>query len=227
MIANPQTADKRFAVITRMGLGSLEQAAEINRLLIQLEAERKRAEKAEQLVRQLEQQLTHPKKEVFTLSLTITRPEDRVKADTDLAKKINEGWERFDSAFIANGEFITHYITLTRAVSIPVEPELSEAVAAETPEPTPSAAAKTIAPSAIIVTDAQPAHDRIGRITDHDHAQPSTALSTKSVSRSEAAFLANLHSALKSKADEIKRTNPFYGYQPRSFREMMGATSQP
>lgn len=133
MIADhAQSATARFQVITQMGSGILELKAQIAALTAQLEAERKRADRAEAQVRQLEQQLVNPKREFFTLALPIANPEDRVKADAELAKKINEGWERFDSAYLASpGERTIHYITLIHAVPLPIQTEKATAAASE------------------------------------------------------------------------------------------------
>lgn len=143
MIADHESK-QRFDTISDMAA----EIADLQKKLADMTAERNeqrtRAVKAQSQVRMLEAQLTNPKKEVFTLSLTITRPEDRVKADNDLAKKLNEGWERFDSAFVANpGEPTLHLITLIRVAPIPAEPDqpaatvvvASEANAATKPTP--------------------------------------------------------------------------------------------
>lgn len=140
MIANHSSANisARFSVISQMTQANSTQAALIKSLEAQLEAERKRAEKAEKMVRLYEAQLTHPKREAVTLSLSIGNPEDRTKADLELARRINDGWERFDSTYVANiGERTTHYITLTRVAPIaPVDPEESAVpVGAEATKP--------------------------------------------------------------------------------------------
>lgn len=156
MIAEHEASDK-FQVITQMGVGILDLKAQIKTLTAQLEGERARADKAESRVCQLEARLTQPKKEAFTLSLPIANPEDRVKADLELAKKINDGWERFDSAYIGNsGERTIHYITLVRAIPIPAEPDQPAATVAVAKAPTKPAPAATPDPAPEANPDALP-----------------------------------------------------------------------
>lgn len=122
MIAD-HDAKQRFDTISEMAADIADLKQKLETLGADYNKTLARAIKAEAQVHVLEQQLTHPKKEVFTLSLVITNPEDRIKADAELAKKINDGWERFDSAYIGNsGERTIHYITLVRAVPVPAEP---------------------------------------------------------------------------------------------------------
>ncbi len=216
MIAEPNVSAK-FQVISQMGVGILELKGQIASLNAQLEIERARANKAESQVRQLEAQLTHPKREIKTLmqSMNELRPEDIAKSDRDLADLRNQGWEVLNITVTVNvigvDSFHDRIVTLERVAPIPAEPQQPSATVATEERATP----KTVALSAIVGVD------------EVAESAPATALSTKSVSPREAAFLADLHTALQAKAEEIERTNPFYGYQPRSFRDMMTGHTQP
>lgn len=112
---------QRFDALSQMSAENTALQKDVEALTKALNANRLRAEHAERLVHQLESQLTHPTKEACTLVQLIGQPEDRKKADAELAQVINDRWERFDCAIIANpGESTVRIVTLTRTA--PIEP---------------------------------------------------------------------------------------------------------
>ncbi len=237
MIADHQSK-QRFDTISDMAADITDLKQQLTAMTIERDTQQIRAVMAERQVRQLEAQLTHPKKEVTTLVHEIQASELRAKADRELADHINAGWGiEAHSTFLVDLGQSPRYVrvlTLMRTAPLPAEPQLTEghaaAVVANTattvqesltvadPAPAPAALAvtrKTVAPSAIVISEPAAPERSL------------SALAVKPVSASEAAFQADLNTALLEKAEEIKRTNPFYGYQPRSFRSMMEAGNQP
>jgi hypothetical protein len=67
-------------------------------------------------------------KEVVTLIHAIGQPEERVKGDTELSQRLNDGWQKFECAFVGNqGERTIRYVTLVRDLPAPAAPPAQSA----------------------------------------------------------------------------------------------------
>lgn len=191
MIADNQ-AKARFDVISGMSA----QIADLERQLAEMTADRNnqqtRAIRAEAHVRLLEQQLVNPAREVKSLYSHVTREADQEKFDKELSRMTSAGWTFFDSGIIPGAD-PARFVTLIRVAPITAEPE------------------KTAAPAHVAETVVAPAAPTVNK---------SLTIATPAI-KTEAEFQADLGTALRSTMDHIRRTNPFFGYQPRPFREIM------
>lgn len=197
-------ARARFDTISDMAAKITDLERDLADMTSARAAHKARADRAESQVRQLEQQITSPVREVKTLYAHVDLVADREKLDADMAKLLSAGWEKFDSGVIPGAEPM-RFVSFSRVAPLPsVEPEK------------PTAATETV----IAETTPSPAPQPVPTV------KPSLTVQRRSTLPSESEFQADLGIALKSTLDHIRRTNPFFGYQPRTFGEIMEAHHQ-
>lgn len=204
MIPNPEVATERFEVISQMSaeIASLKQ--EIAALKTERAAAETRATKAEAQVKMLERQLTTPARDVKTLYAPVSVPAQQDKLDKELSEMTSAGWTLFDSGVLP-GVNLMRFVSLIRVAPIPAEPQPAAKVAAA-PTVRESQVVEPAAPSAIVA------------------AAPAARAIT---SKGEEEFQSDLRDSLMATAERITRTNPFFGYQPTKFSDLMKGTAAP
>lgn len=129
MIAQPQEAASRHNALLEAGQEIARLNAEIETLTISRNAHNRRAERAEEVVRELESQLTHPVQETITLVQELLPRDVRLKADAELVEYINANWtvasEIVNTIESANGKLplTVQHIRIVRFIrTAPIEP---------------------------------------------------------------------------------------------------------
>jgi hypothetical protein len=155
MVAQSHEAATRHNALLEAGIRIAELERDLEAMAIARNANRLRAERAEDVVKQLEAQITHPAKEVLTLVQQPQNPEDWRKADSDLAERINAGWA-VASEIVNTIEImgkVQHFRIVRFVRTAPIEPA--------TDQP-PISAAATPSVTAVDPVAFPPAHPFIG-----------------------------------------------------------------
>lgn len=173
MVAQQHEVGSRHNALLEAGQEIARLNGEIETLTIQRNAHSLRAQRAEEVVRQLEAQITHPAQETITLVQELLPSDVRLKADRELAEYINANWvvasEIVNTIESVNGKLpmsVQHYRIVRFIRTAPIEPATDQPPATVTvaAAATNSDAAATPAPEPVYPADPAdfpPAHSSI------------------------------------------------------------------